>query len=202
VAILDEIARAEELQFPKGALRMRFNTNHDKNAWDAPAVTKFGEDGLKLTAVLVHTMPGVPLIYNGEEVANDRKLSLFEKVDIDWRKQSEMRALYTQLTRLREEHPALARGGMLRLEADRQESVYAFARTAGKDRVIVALNFSSEPVLASVRVPLDTLAPRSKGLMLREVFTGETVEIRRDTQEQMVLALEPREYRVFVVKIN
>jgi len=33
------------LQFPRGALRMRFNTNHDKNAWDAPAVVKFGPRG-------------------------------------------------------------------------------------------------------------------------------------------------------------
>ena len=60
---------------------MRFVTNHDKNAWDAPAVTKFGPDGLKLAVALVATMPGVPMIYTGEEVANDRKLSLFEKVE-------------------------------------------------------------------------------------------------------------------------
>jgi glycosidase len=197
--VLEEIFRTESLQFPTGSLRLRFNTNHDKNAWDAPAVTKFGEDGLRLTAVLVNTIPGVPLIYNGEEAANDRKLSLFEKVSIDWGKSPEMRALYTQLNRLRKTHPALSRGSLLRLETDRTDRVYAFARVAGKDRVITVLNFSQEPLLTSVRVPLDRLAPRAKGMMVREVFTGETLEVRTDTQEQLVLALEPREYRVFVV---
>ena len=36
---LDQLLRNEYLAFPTGALRLRFTTNHDKNYWDAPAVT-------------------------------------------------------------------------------------------------------------------------------------------------------------------
>ena len=86
---------------------MRFNTNHDKNAWDSPAVLKFGKEGLRLSAVLANTIPGVPMIYTGEEVANDRKLGLFEKVDVDWNRPRDMGELYRTLFHLRKEHPAL-----------------------------------------------------------------------------------------------
>ncbi len=35
---VDQLLRNEYLAFPTGALRLRFTTNHDKNAWDSPAV--------------------------------------------------------------------------------------------------------------------------------------------------------------------
>ncbi len=59
---LDQLLRNEYLTFPTGSLRLRFVTNHDKNAWDSPAVLKFGPAGLKVATVLVNTLPGVPLI--------------------------------------------------------------------------------------------------------------------------------------------
>ncbi|HTP81025.1 MAG TPA: alpha-amylase family glycosyl hydrolase, partial [Bacteroidota bacterium] len=43
--IFDELLMNEGYEFPAGSLRMRFNTNHDKNAWDNPAVVKFTRQG-------------------------------------------------------------------------------------------------------------------------------------------------------------
>lgn len=198
--ILDEIFKAERLQFPTGALRMRFNTNHDKNAWDAPAVEKFGPDGLKLSAVLVNTIPGVPMIYTGEEVANNRKLSLFEKVGVDWSRPAEMRDLYRTLSHLRKENKALSRGEMIRVPSSHDQDVYAFIRSAGKEKILVVLNFSSGGRFTSVSVPLDQVAPGRAMVKMQEVFTGQNVEVTKETKEQVVLALEPRGYRVFVIK--
>ncbi len=199
VTLIDELLRSESLQFPVGALRLRFNTNHDKNAWDAPAVTKFGPDGLKLTAVLVNTLPGVPLIYNGEEIANDRKLSLFEKVGIDWSKSSDMRKLYTALFALRREHKALSRGEMIRVGSTDDRDIYAFFRLAGNDRILTVLNFSAEPRTVTLSLPLEKIAPREKGLKFREVFSGATAQVD-SVQQDMLLDLEPRGYRIFVAE--
>jgi len=33
VTVFEDILRTESYQFPKGSLRLRFNTNHDKNSW-------------------------------------------------------------------------------------------------------------------------------------------------------------------------
>ncbi len=200
VTLLDEIFRNEYLHFPTGALRMRFNTNHDKNAWDSPAVLKYGMDGLQLSAVLINTIPGVPLLYTGEEVANDRKLSLFEKVDVDWNRPREMGALYKALFKLRKEHKSLSRGEMVRLVTSTDQDVYAFVRVAGRDRVLVVLNFSGEPRFTTVSVPLAQVFPGEKKVSLKEVFDGTRVTITPDTQEQIVLAMEPLDYRVYVLE--
>jgi glycosidase len=199
VTLLDEIFKAERLQFPKGALRMRFNTNHDKNAWDAPAVTKFGPDGLALTAVLVNTIPGVPMIYNGEEAANDRKLSLFEKVPIDWRRAPEMRDLYRSLSRLRREHKALSRGEMLRVQSSADRDVYAFLRVAGSDRLFVVLNFAAEPRSVTLDLPLARILPRTKSVTCTDVFSGETLHLVPEENGRLSLDLDARGYRVFAV---
>ncbi len=199
VTILDGIFRTEALQFPRGSLRLRFNTNHDKNAWDAPAVLKFGPDGLRLTAVLVNTIPGIPLIYNGEEVANDRKLSLFEKVDIDWTRPADMRTLYRQLFRLRRDHKALSRGEMIRVPSTDDRSVYAFFRIAGNDRLLIVLNVSAEERHVSLTLPLARIVPRVSSVKLTEALTGETLTMSPAAGGTLTLDLAPRDYRIFVV---
>jgi glycosidase len=197
--VIDEILKMERLQFPTGAIRMRFTTNHDKNAWDAPAVTKFGNEGLKLAAVLVNTIPGVPLLYTGEEVANDRKLSLFDRAEVDWNRPRDMEQLYRSLFTLRREHKALSRGEMVRVASSHDHDVYAFFRVAGSDRVFVVLNFSSEPRFSIISIPMERVFPGERKAVLKDIFDETRVEAVAGTQEQIVLALEPRAYKVFVI---
>lgn len=198
VTLLDEIFKNEALQFPEGALRMRFTTNHDKNAWDAPAVTKFGVEGLKLATVLMNTIPGVPLIYTGEEVANDRRLDLFEKVEVDWLRPREMGQLYKKLFHLRMANPALVSGAVVRLTTQFDNDVYAFARSSGNNTIVVVLNFSNEPRFTNVLTPMAEVFGNRTEVTLKELFEGDTVTITKSTQEQFVVALEPKGYRVYV----
>jgi glycosidase len=166
VKVFDDILTTESYQFPKGSLRMRFNTNHDKNAWDSPAVLKFSPQGVKATALLMFTYPGVPLIYNGEEAGNDKRLSLFEKVDIDWMRNFDFRAFYQGLTRLRSTHPALRRGEYVSVKNSEGEKVYSFLRRLGNDEVLVVINFGHQP--RSVDIDMDGW----KSGTAKEYFTG------------------------------
>ena len=179
VKIFDDILTTESYQFPKGSLRMRFNTNHDNNAWDAPAVSKFTMQGAKATALLTFTYPGVPLIYDGEEAGNDKKLSLFEKVDIDWTKNYDFRAFYQALTRLRSSHPALRRGDYISAKNSEGEKVYSYLRRLGDDQVLVVINFAHE----SRSVTIDLSGWKSGDL--KEYFTGSVT-----TPQNGKLALE------------
>ncbi len=200
VALLDQILKTERLQFPTGSLRMRFTTNHDKNAWDAPAVIRLGSDGLKLATVLVNTIPGVPMIYTGEEVANDRKLSLFEKVDVDWKRPRELGAIYRTLFRLRAEHKALSRGEMIRVPSTDELHTYAFVRSAGNDRILTVLRFSSDTASVTVTLPMQTLFPGKSYVALNDVFSGKQTIVNREENGTVVLALKPFAYRVYVVQ--
>jgi len=195
VTLIDQILRNEYLQFPTGSLRLRFTTNHDKNAWDAPAVLKFGRDGLALSTVLVNTMAGVPLIYTGEEVANDRKLSLFEKVDIDWSRPREMEQLYRTLFNLRKSHPVVSRGTFVRAETS-DESVYAFVRRNEHDALIVVLNFSHNPRTIRLRLPFGSLFPGKPSVTVQELFNGSTLRLSADA---VSLRLPPLGYRVYML---
>jgi hypothetical protein len=197
VTLLDQILKNERLQFPTGSLRMRFTTNHDKNAWDAPAVLKFGTEGLRLATVLVNTLPGVPMIYTGEEVANDRKLSLFEKVGVDWSRPREMGNLWKFLIGMRHEHMALSRGDMLRVHSTPEGDIFAFFRAAGADKILVVMNFSAEPRTASLAVPMEKIFPRQGFVKMKDVSTGKTIVLQPGQPEEM--ALEPRGYRIYVL---
>jgi len=169
VTVFDDILTTESFQYPKGSLRMRFNTNHDKNAWDAPAVLKFSPQGAKATALLTFTYPGIPLIYNGEEVGNDKKLSLFEKVDIDWTKNYEFRAFYQSLTRLRSSHPALRRGEYMPVKNSGGGKVYTFLRRLGGDEVLIVINCDRDPRSCTIELPGINAGD------LKEYFTGTIV---------------------------
>lgn len=154
-SLISETIRRESYRYPAGSLRLRFNTNHDKNAWDSPAVKKFGTAGAQLTAALAFVLPGVPLIYNGEEAGNQKRLDLFEKVDIDWKAGKDFRELYRQLSALRKSHPWLSTGSYDPLTHTGGPSVLVFLRTSdrGSGRIVSVFNFADTPVECSVTLP-------------------------------------------------
>jgi cyclomaltodextrinase / maltogenic alpha-amylase / neopullulanase len=172
--IFHNILKTESYQFPKGSLRMRFNTNHDKNAYDGPAFEMFTPQGAKATAVLAFTFPGIPLIYNGEEVGNDKRLDLFEKVDIDWTKNAEFRELYRKLSELRKLHPALVGGSYAALENSDSKSVLSFIRSNGKDSIAVVINFQVD--LQKLKMSL----PSSRIKAWRDVINEVTYQVQSD----------------------
>lgn len=192
---IDRILHNEELHFPKQSLRLRFNTNHDKNAWDAPAVKKFGLDGLMLSTVLVHTIPGVPLIYNGEEVANDAVLGLFEKVSIDWTRPPVQRELLRTLARVRKEHPALRGGNCSRVATGQDSVVYAFVRAAKGDRVLTVLNCSRAAV--EVEIDATALAGPGKVKTVMDVVSSSLTEVGEHAK--LKIRLEPLGYRIYTI---
>lgn len=188
--VFEEIIKSESYQFPQGSLRMRFNTNHDKNAWDAPAVEKFTRAGAKASAVLTFTFPGIPLIYNGEEVGNEKRLDLFEKVAIDWTKNNDFRELYTQLCQLRKERAAVRRGAFQSLANSDAQNVVSFLRQLNDDRVVVVIN------LLAGRRNVTVALPELDGQRLQEYFTSRSIQV---SNAQLKLDLGPFAYQVFLV---
>jgi len=88
---------------------LRFISNHDENSWQGSEIERLAYF-LEPMAVLYFTLPGIPLVYSGQEAGNYRRLSFFEKDLIDW-KDDKMFALYQKLIQLRKDHQALWSGG-------------------------------------------------------------------------------------------
>jgi len=59
-------------------IHMNFASNHDENSWNGTEYERMG-NAVETMTVLTYTMPGVPLIYNGQEYDLKKRLKFFEK---------------------------------------------------------------------------------------------------------------------------
>ncbi len=135
----------KESAYPGHAYRMNFTSNHDFNSWHGTDAELYGE-AYQALAVLSFTLPGMPLIYGGQEARLTRRLEFFEKDPIDW-KTLELEAFYSGLLALKKNNPALANGQygapVLLLDAGNQQ-LFAFSRQLGSNKVTVAVNLSNQ----------------------------------------------------------
>src|SRR5262249_51567186 len=89
-------------QFPHGSLHMRISDNHD----EARAVARFGVRGALAASVLMFSLDGVPLLYNGMEAGDATESgapALFEKLPVFWEPKDRppLRDIYRDLIKLR-----------------------------------------------------------------------------------------------------
>ena len=188
---MDSVLIRESLSYPKGSLRLRFSSNHDENAWDMPDVLKFGDEGARMAAVLINTFPGVPLLYNGQEVGSKEKLGLFEKHEIDWTKGKQWREFYTEVFKIRKTNPALSAGDYQYVKNSDPEKIYSFIRTDGRNTLLIVTNFSNIQKTATLTLP--KIFP-SLGYI--DAFTEEPVAYKF----VQTITLPKFGYRVFIVE--
>jgi glycosidase len=139
---LEKWVRDGQAGFPVDSYRMLFTSNHDVNSWR-------WSDGLygdrfKAFAVLAATLPGMPLIYSGQESGLSKQIKFFEKDAIEW-KTYQNAAFYRDMLALKSKHGALANGtagGAAVLLDTGNDHIVAFRRTKGRDVVTVAVNLS------------------------------------------------------------
>jgi len=147
---IENLMDQESYTYPTGTFPLNFITNHDENSWNGTAHEFYGaaEDAM---AVLTYTLPGMPLIYNGQEIGLDKRLAFFEKDPISWKaygtKGKAKTLFYTQLNSIKENNPALwagtAGGSITFLQSD-NPSVMAFVRAKGTNKVLTVINLTTE----------------------------------------------------------
>lgn len=148
---LSAVLSEERLDFPQGSLRMRFSSNHDLCAWHRPAPVRYGDNATKTAAVITYALPGVPLIYTGQEVGSTARLDLFEKVPVDWESDKlGMRTFYEQIGRLRQERVSLRRGKAHILDVG--DGTWGIARESDDQATYVLINLRREPVSVPLKV--------------------------------------------------
>ncbi len=145
-----------EKAWPRDAMRMTFVSNHDKNSWEGTEYEQFG-DALDAAIVLSVVGEGMPLIYNGQEAGNDRRLEFFEKDPIVWR-EHRFADFYRRLFALRRAHSALDNAPwgarMVEVTTDHPKRVFAFVRQNGDSKVLAVFNLTAQPVEVTLTSPL------------------------------------------------
>ena len=144
-ASIDTILTNERLDFPTGSLRLRFSSNHDLCAWHRPGMERYGPAAARAAAVLTFTLPGVPLIYNGQEAGNRRRLHLFERAPIDWNADDHgMKVLFTGLARLRRTRGSLRSGDVQLLDPLAESGIIGLCRTWRDETTYTLVNSALE----------------------------------------------------------
>jgi glycosidase len=147
---IENLMDQESYSYPTGTFPLNFITNHDENSWNGTAKEFYGsaEDAM---AVLTYTLPGMPLIYNGQEIGLDKRLAFFEKDAISWKaygaKSKAKTLFYTQLNSIKENNPALwagTAGGRITFLQSDNPSVMAFVRIKGTNKVLTVINLTTE----------------------------------------------------------
>jgi cyclomaltodextrinase len=175
-------------RYPAHAYRMQFTSNHDENSWQGTEFERLG-DGVRAFAVVSYTIPGMPLIYNGQEYGNPKRLDFFEK-DLVQRPDTSFFSFYKTLNELKSTHPALHNGthggSFTVIPTSDVTRVFAYIREKDDCQVITIVNLSGDSVM--VQIQSDKLTGRFKN-----VFTGADGEMSRKQE----FSLQPWEYVVY-----
>ncbi len=135
---------------PDEAKRLRFTTNHDETMWDAPPPQLFdGLEGSKTAFVLSLTLPGTPLVYNGQELGVTDTVSFFARTPYDWDQNTPITAFYRESLTLYQNSPAL-QDGTLDVHTPDAEDVLVYSRAAEDSEMVVAVNVRDEAATAAV----------------------------------------------------
>jgi glycosidase len=132
---------------------MNFVDNHDENSWNGTIKSRLGEAEAAMTA-LSYLMPGMPLVYSGNEYGLEHSLKFFEKDSIpktkgkQWELRSKLGKIKNEIDAL---HGGKNKANYKRLSAS-NENVLAFERTKNGKKVIYLANLSAKPV--SVSMPI------------------------------------------------
>lgn len=197
---LDHIAKGEKsvwdltsqidkeiYQFPTHAYQMMFISNHDENSWNGSELERLGS-GLEAFAVLYFTLTGIPLIYSGQEAGNHKRISFFEKDEIEW-KDDKMFPLYQKLTELKKNTEAIWSGpyggDLIILDTRNGWNTISYIRQRGDSRILAVINLSGTDQYAHLH---DT---RLEGYY-NDIFTDEKYTIFDD----YYFNLKPWEYKI------
>lgn len=176
-------------EFPKDTYLMNMVTNHDLNSWEGTEFERLG-NLTSAFAVLSYTLPGMPLIYTGQETGMNRAFEFFEKDKApQWEPRNEYFTFYQNLNNLKHSQQALAAGldgGEMVIYPTESPDLFIFSREKGDSKVAVLTNLGKE----ATAVNFTADKPSVDGM--KNYFTTEAAAIPAQ--------LNPGEYLVFVNK--
>ncbi len=135
-------------------------------------------DKLKLHLAYLLTIPGIPIIYYGDEIGmtgaadpDNRRMMRFDNELNEYEKQTLKDV--SKLIHIRKEHSALRYGDFLTLQAD--ENIYAYLRSDMNERILTIVNKNSK----EQKVNYDL--PAMYNLMIaKDLITGKEFEIKNN----------------------
>jgi glycosidase len=148
-AILDAVDGRAEVGFPPHAGFLLYLENHDETRY----VVECGDDAALAAAGALFTLPGVPMIYGGQELGQRGRRDALAWDDA----REEFHDHYDRLVELRDSVPEL-RGDAALTRIDHEtdtDRAVAFAREGDSGTVVCVLNFGDAPATVTLDRAVD-----------------------------------------------
>ena len=143
----------EAKDYPADSYLMNMTTNHDLNSWEGTEFDRLG-NLQEAFAVLMYTLPGMPLIYTGQEVGMNRAFEFFEKDEApDWNSGKEVTAFYKKLNDLKHSRKELAAGSKEGAKLERLETASDDVIAFRRGNVITIANLGKTAVKPFKKAP-------------------------------------------------
>jgi alpha-amylase len=144
VADWDKYVIKNDSLLAKDDINMNFTSNHDENSWNGTEYERMG-DAVEVFATMTYTIPGMPLIYNGQEYDLKKRLRFFEKDTIP-HLEGKMGSIYEKLGKLKVENEALHGGknaaSYKRIPSSDDKSILVFEREKNSKKVTFIANLT------------------------------------------------------------
>jgi glycosidase len=186
---LEDYFSRNDKRFPSDGYRMTFITNHDENSWNGTEYERMGE-AVEVFAMLSYTLPGMPMLYTGQEAAFNRRLAFFDKDSVDWG-DFPLAGFYKDLGDMRKKNPALwsgtSGGKMKRIRTNRQEEIFAFFRRSDNNTMAIIANLSPDKKTFKFK--------SKKSYQTNDYFTEDPIVIGNSE----TMTLMPWGYKILIV---
>jgi glycosidase len=178
-----------------GAKFIRFIDNHDisNDDYDNRIEKLWGSRRVNAALVAIFTLDGVPFLYNGQEIADTARHSIFGKSPIDWEnggtEAGKARFAFCQeLCAMRHAERALTHGEVIWIDNDQPESILSFLRRTADREILSIVNLTNRPIKVTLKSPGPTQ-------WVRNMLIGDGAKVER-YGDAPVVSLEDYGYLV------
>lgn len=163
---------------PKGSRFIRYTDNHDiaNDAYHNRIEKAWGTKGVNAALVMTFTLDGVPFIYNGQEVADTARHSIFGRLPVFWESGKTQIgkarfALCQKLTAFRKTEPSLTKGTFKWIENDAPDAILSYMREYNGEEILTIVNLKRKEINVKINLP-EGVKGKSFKLLISENAEG------------------------------
>ena len=144
----------EYMSVPAGKEKLRYITNHDEYYNSSPATDYISAEGSLTAFVITAFLRGVPLIYDGQEVAYPGNISFFQQgtvTPVIWNLNPDIYNAYRTVMNIRKSLPSVNEGTVTHYPND---DVVVFKHNSQQNEILIIANVRDKSVNLTIPASL------------------------------------------------
>ena len=167
-------------------------------------ITHHGTERTKMAAILIFSLHGIPMLYNGQEIGikghpYSTEFIFFPGLHTYYDDPENLFPFYQRLIEIRKAFPALNSDNYVEIPVEPGKAVFAFRRWNENQNLFTVVNMKSTAVNASLDLPISSMnLDSTKTYYLTELLTGEVISGSVSELETVSFDMERFSSKIFL----